>query len=368
MNDPAGDVALNFGNPDDNVRNILPIAELRSMTLSCCLELLKKPWENGNRTPSSDDESISYDKSTWIGKFFQEWPLDWLERYGAKFVDPDELTHVSELMTSLDFLAEQHLIAGEIANILEVHGDYYFVEERSRHLTGYYSVYLGYPTLLEIPDERGAGYATAYDGILGLERLPSVEMANARQRRRRNDERHRLAVQQARTGVEDIDLLDPNPFGVPPPFMPRLQTINPEPLPPPDLDPIPRANGDNMVLNDGAQQVDDQVNVQLPHGDPPLQLGLDAPSFPAPEDPGYMQALEELWGLLGIGIPIILLRDNANNIRDDDVNMNDDPWFPQFGNLQTVQQLPGNGGDVDPDGPFAGEHGYFNLPQDPDEV
>ena len=44
------------------------------------LELLKRPWEKSRRPPSSGDDYVSYDKSTFFTKFLPEWPLDWLDQ------------------------------------------------------------------------------------------------------------------------------------------------------------------------------------------------------------------------------------------------------------------------------------------------
>ncbi|KAG4426569.1 hypothetical protein IFR04_000451 [Cadophora malorum] len=73
------------------------------------LELLKRPWEKSRRPPSSGDDYVSYDKSTFFTKFLPEWPLDWLDQYAAKLVDPDELTHVDELTNNVHFLSEPQL-------------------------------------------------------------------------------------------------------------------------------------------------------------------------------------------------------------------------------------------------------------------
>lgn len=123
------------------------------------------------------------------------------------------------------------------SNTLQVPDHYHYLEQQYRHLTALYSIQAGYPTMLENPDE-GGGYTTIYDGKLGLKRLPSVEMANIRQCRGKNNKRCKRAVKLARTGIDGLDPIDPNPNSVPPPFMPEIRRTHPEPLPPQDPDPL----------------------------------------------------------------------------------------------------------------------------------
>ncbi|KAH7364644.1 hypothetical protein BKA65DRAFT_546515 [Rhexocercosporidium sp. MPI-PUGE-AT-0058] len=130
----------------------------------------------------------------------------------------------------------------------DISEEYHRIEESVRLTSQYYRpAKRGYPTMdFEYDPDNPQGQ---YTGMYGIERTAYVEMAVVREYRRALNRRRRLAVEQAETGIKDIDPEDPNPDGIPPVVIPKLVTVNPEPLPPasPGVDGGDGSDGDNGV-------------------------------------------------------------------------------------------------------------------------
>ncbi|CZT11827.1 uncharacterized protein RAG0_15867 [Rhynchosporium agropyri] len=103
---------------------------------------------------------------------------------------------------------------------------YYAKESELRAMSQTYLSSRGYPSIEKIPNTRRRRYV--YDGALGTNRIPEVEMAIVREYRRINDRRRRFDIEQQNDGISGLDPPDPNPDGVPPPYMPALNTFNPD--------------------------------------------------------------------------------------------------------------------------------------------
>ncbi|KAL2065152.1 hypothetical protein VTL71DRAFT_4293 [Oculimacula yallundae] len=87
----------------------------------------------------------------------------------------------------------------------------------------------GYPTSVEVEDDEGNFTETwEYRGDEKFSRRPDTEMAIMREYRRIRNRLQKASMADAKVGISALDPPDPNPDGVPPPFVPEAVTVNPD--------------------------------------------------------------------------------------------------------------------------------------------